>query len=123
MRIIDFHTHLDERWFDRPLMDIGTFIDGLDRCGVERACIFTMMGLYEDCRRNNDLLAARTADVKYLVDTVGADRVVFGSDFGLSDWMIIDDRLDSIRLAGLSESDVEKILYSNAAKLLHLQPD
>src|SRR5256885_200483 len=23
--IIDFHTHLDDRWFDRPLMDPATF--------------------------------------------------------------------------------------------------
>jgi predicted TIM-barrel fold metal-dependent hydrolase len=35
--------------------------------------------------------------------------------------MVIDDRLDSIRLAGLSDQTLEKILHQNAASLLHLQ--
>src|SRR5579875_1646091 len=59
MRIWDFHTHLDERWFGSPLMDGETFVAGLDRCGVERACVFTLMGFYEDCRGNNDALVKR----------------------------------------------------------------
>src|SRR5947209_9255266 len=40
-------------------MDPATFLTGLDRCGVRAACAFTLMGFYEDCRRNNDLLLDR----------------------------------------------------------------
>jgi len=249
VKIIDFHTHLDDRWFDAPLMDQPTYLAGLDKVGVERACVFTLMGFYEDCRVHNDKLLAqcaahanrlypfitvdpklggsaieeldrciatrafrgvkfhpwvqafapsmvkptmieilnraarhdlpvlfhdgtppysttyqiadvarwvpsakiilghagladytipaaqltrdipnlyaclcgpRAADVKYLVQTAGHDKLLFGSDFGLSDWMIIQDRLDSILYAGLPDDTIEKILYTNAAGLLHL---
>src|SRR5207237_4976522 len=44
----------------------------------------------------------RTADVRHIVETAGANKVLFGSDFGLSDWMIIEDRLASVRDAGWS---------------------
>jgi predicted TIM-barrel fold metal-dependent hydrolase len=250
MRIIDFHTHLDDRWFDQPLLSEQAFIDGLDRCGIERACVFTLMGFYEDCRAHNDKLVERaekfkgrllpfitvdpklgaaaiqeldrciatsqfqgvkfhpwlqsfapsmvkptmieilkraasanlpvlfhdgtppysttfqiaacarwvpeativlghagladytlaaaqlardipnlyacvcgpcTADVRHIVKTAGAEKVLFGSDFGLSDWMIIEDRLDSVRLAGLSQRDIEQVLFGTAAKLLRLE--
>jgi uncharacterized protein len=250
MKIIDFHTHLDERWFDQKLMSPVAFMEGLDRCRVEKACVFTLMGFYEDSRANNDKLlreamahpdrllpfvtvdpklgaaaveeldrylatgkfrgvkfhpwvqafapsmvkgtmiellkraaiagvpvlfhdgtppysttfqiaamarwvpeativlghagladyglaaaelvrdlpnlyacacGPRTADVKHLVKTAGAEKVLFGSDFGLSDWMIIEDRLNSVRMAGLSEEEVGMILYRNAARLLHLE--
>lgn len=59
MRIIDFHAHLDDRWLDQPLPNVTAFVDGLDRCEVEAACIFTIMGLYEDCPGANDRLAAQ----------------------------------------------------------------
>jgi predicted TIM-barrel fold metal-dependent hydrolase len=247
MRIIDFHTHLDDRWFDMKLMSQAEFIAGLDRTGIEIACVFTLMGFYEDCSKHNDALAERaaqvpqrllpfitvdpklgqpaidelerclelkvfrgikfhtwlqafapsmvkptfleilklaaendlpvifhdgtppysttfqvaqcarwvpeakivlghagladytipaaqlvrdipnlyacvcgprTADVKYLVDTAGAEKILFGSDFGLSDWSIIEDRLDAIRHAGLSEGQMRLILRDNAAKLM-----
>jgi predicted TIM-barrel fold metal-dependent hydrolase len=247
--IIDFHTHLDDRWFDRPLMDTGTFLAGLDRCGVRAACVFTLMGFYEDCRRHNDLLlercdaaperllpfitvdpklgppavaeldrclaigrfrgvkfhpwlqafapsmvkvtmvdifkhaaaaglpvlfhdgtppysttfqiataarwvpeatvvlghagladyclpaaqlvrdipnlyacvcGPRAGDVRHLVDVASPDKVLFGSDFGLSDWMILEDRLDAVRFAGLSAAESEAVLWGNAARLLRL---
>ena len=59
--IIDFHTHLDDRWFDQPLMSQDDFLAALDRCGVEIACVFTLMGFYGDCPRANDLLAERAS--------------------------------------------------------------
>jgi predicted TIM-barrel fold metal-dependent hydrolase len=62
----------------------------------------------------------RAADVKFLVETTGPEKILFGSDFGLSDWLIIEDRLDAIRHAGLSDEQVRLILHDNAAKLLHL---
>lgn len=249
MRIIDFHTHLDERWFESPLMGEADYLAGLARCGIETACVFTLMGFYEDCRRHNDALAARAsrhagkllpfatvdpklgtaavaelerclatgqfrgvklhpwlqafapsmvkstmvdllklagsagvpvlfhdgtppysttfqiaavarwvpncnvvlghagladytlaaaelvrdlpnlfacvcgpkpADVRYLANTAGVTKVIFGSDYGLSDWMIVEDRLDSVRYAGLSEDELRLVLHGNAARLLHL---
>lgn len=247
MRVIDFHTHLDKRWFDVPLLGEAEFIAGMDRCGVELACIFTVMGFYEDAPRHNDALAERAArhpgrlvpfatvdpklgaaavqelgrciatgvfrgvkfhpwlqsfapsmvketlvkllelaaqsdmpvlfhdgtppyattfqiaqtarwvrsakvvlghagladytlaaaelvrdvpnlyacvcgprpaDIAHLVKTAGAQKVLFGSDFGLSDWMIVADRLDAVRGAGLTDSDIELVLWRNAARLL-----
>ena len=246
-RIIDFHTHLDDHWFSTPLLSEEDFVAGLDRCGIERACVFTLRGFYEDCRIHNDkllervardpsrllpfitvdprfgdasivelercidtklffgvklhpwiqsfapssvkptmvellkraasanlpvlfhdgtppyattyqiaacarwvpeakivlghaglsdytlaaaqlvrdipnlyacLCGPRTADVRHIVEIAGPEKLMFGSDFGLSDWMIIEDRLDSVRLAGLSDDMLEMILYRNAQRLL-----
>ncbi len=57
MRIIDFHSHLQTHWFRQPLLDEKAFLAGMDKCGVEVSCIFTMMGFYGDCPKENDLLA------------------------------------------------------------------
>ena len=59
--IIDFHAHLDDRWFDQPLMSRDQFVAALDRCGVDAACVFTLMGFFQDSRKHNDLLAERAA--------------------------------------------------------------
>src|SRR3954470_19616591 len=249
MRIIDFHTHLDDHWFDQPLLSPDDFIAGLDCAGVAAACVFTLMGFYDDSKKHNDLLAERAArhperllpfltvdpklgqtavdevrrcidmnvfegikfhpwlqafapsmvrgtlmqilqlaaqfdlpvlfhdgtppyattfqiaqcarwvpeativlghagladytipaaqlvrdipnlhacvcgpragDVKYLGDTAGAEKILFGSDFGLSDALILEDRLDTVRHAGLTDDQKRLILHDNAAKLLHV---
>jgi predicted TIM-barrel fold metal-dependent hydrolase len=60
MKIIDFHTHLDDYWLiGQPLTSEREFIETLDRFSVEAACVFTMRGFHEDCRRHNDALADR----------------------------------------------------------------
>ena len=59
MRIIDFHAHLDDHWLDQPLPDARTVLAGLDRCGVDAACVFTVMGLYGDCEAANERLAGQ----------------------------------------------------------------
>lgn len=249
MRVVDFHAHLDERWLAQPLPGEDEFLEGLDRCGVEKACIFTVMGFYGDCRRHNDLLAERagrhpgrlipfaTVDPKggpealeeldrclshpvfrgvklhpwlqafapsmvretlveilrraaqwnvpvlfhdgtppysttfqvaaaarwvpecsvvlghsglsdyvyaagqllrdipnlyacfcgpksgelgYLVDSAGPDKVLFGSDFGVSDWTLLAERLDDVMDASLDEETLGKLLSGNAARLLRL---
>jgi uncharacterized protein len=58
MAIVDFQTHLAERWFEQPLMSEEEFVAGLDRVGIGVACVFTLMGFYEDCPAHNDRLAA-----------------------------------------------------------------
>ncbi len=247
--IIDFHAHLDDRWFDQPLMSREQFIAAMDRCGVDAACVFTLMGFFEDSRRHNDLLAGRAAalperlipfitvdpklgeasidelrrcialgvfrgiklhpwlqafapsmlkktivriaeiaaekdlpilfhdgtppyattfqigavarwvpaakivlghagladytlaaaqlardipnlyacvcgprpaDIAHIVATAGAEKVLFGSDLGLSDWMILADRLDAVRYAGISDEQTRMVLGGNARRLLRL---
>src|SRR5262245_23534892 len=61
MRIIDFHTHLDDFWFSTPLLSCDEFVAGIDRCGIEIACVFTLRGFYEDCRIHNDKLLERAS--------------------------------------------------------------
>lgn len=58
MKIIDFHTHLQTHWFQKPLLTEAEFISGMDRFGVEVACIFTLMGFYGNCPAENEKLAA-----------------------------------------------------------------
>jgi uncharacterized protein len=250
MRIIDFHTHLDDYWLPgQPSISESDFLDTLDRFDVEAACIFTLSGFHEDCRRRNDALAARArrhpgrliafatvdpkrgeeavvelercladpvfrglklhpwlqafapsmmrptmiellrcaarhgapvilhdgtppyattfqaaalarwvpeatvvlghgglsdyvvaagqlvrdipnlyacicgphaGEVPYLVETASADKLVFGSDLGFGDWTIFAEFLDSVLESGVSRQAIERILYTNAARLLRL---
>lgn len=250
MRIIDFHTHLDDRWFQAPLLTQLQFMTGLEEHGVDVACAFTLMGLYEDAPAHNDELARRAArapagrllpfftvdpklgpaavaeterciesgkfyglkfhpwiqafapsmvkptlveilmrvgaaglpvlfhdgtppysttfqiaavarwvenvnvvlghagladytlaagqltrdipnlyacvcgpraaDIRYLVETAGPQKVLFGSDYGLSDSLILADRLDSVYHAGLNGGELEQVLWRTAARLLRL---
>jgi predicted TIM-barrel fold metal-dependent hydrolase len=58
-RILDFHTHLDQRWFQTPTPSATEMIAALDRFNVEIACVYTLMGFYEDCCPHNDALLQR----------------------------------------------------------------
>jgi predicted TIM-barrel fold metal-dependent hydrolase len=249
MSIIDFHTHLDERWLNQALPSESEFLQNLDRFDIEAACIFTLQGFYGDCRRHNDALAERAARhperlipfatvdpklgeesvaelerclanplfrgvklhpwlqaftpsmvkstmtellrcaarrsapvlfhdgtppysttfqiaaaarwvpeatvvlghaglsdyilaagqlvrdipnlyacvcgpkagwVKFLVEIAGPDKLLFGSDFGFTDWTILAEFLDNIRHAELDRAALESILYGNAKRLLQL---
>lgn len=248
-RIIDFHTHLDERWFSSPTPGVTEMVAALDRFNVEIACVFTIMGFYEDCAAHNDALLRRadeyperlipfvTVDPKvgpasivelerclanprfrgvkfhpwlqafassmvretmtellriagrhdvpvlyhdgtppysttyqiaelarwapdttivlghagsadyadaaaqlirdlpnlygnycgsrpgellHLVDVAGAEKIIFGSDFGAAGWRLLPERIDNVTEAGLGEEELDRILYTNAAKLLRL---
>jgi predicted TIM-barrel fold metal-dependent hydrolase len=250
MAIIDFHTHLDERWFNQPMPSEADFLNGLDRFGIEAACIFTLQGFYGDCRKHNDALAARarrhpdrlipfaTVDPKlgklavtelercladplfrgvkfhpwlqafapsmvrstmieilecaarydvpvlfhdgtppysttfqiaetarwvpqakivlghaglsdyvlaaarlvrdvpnlyacvcgpragmvpHLVETAGAHKVLFGSDFGFTDWTILAEFLDNVRESCIDRESLNLVLYRNASRLLRLE--
>jgi hypothetical protein len=249
MPIIDFHTHLDERWLHQALPTESEFLESLDRFDIEAACIFTLQGFYGDCQRHNDALADRarrhpdrlipfaTVDPKlgdeavdelerrladplfrgvkfhpwlqafapsmvkstmvellrcaarhrapvlfhdgtppysstfqiaevarwvpeativlghaglsdygvaaaqlardlpnlylcvcgpragwtpFLTQTAGAHKVLFGSDFGFTDWTILAEFLDNVCEAELDAAALELILYRNAANLLQL---
>ena len=249
-RIIDFHTHLDERWLHIKAASPADMVAALDRHGVDIACVFTIMGFYEDCRAHNDALleranfrpdrlipfvtvdpklgsdavdelerclanprfrgvkfhswlqafapnmlrdtmlqilrvagryqvpvlfhdgtppysttfqiaelarwapetmivlghagsadyvdpaaqlirdlpnlygnycGSRPGDLLHLVATGGADKIVFGSDFGAGTWKLLPERIDNVLEAGLSPADVDRVLYANAARLLRLE--
>lgn len=249
MRIIDFHTHFAQRWFQAPLQSEPDFMEAMDRLGIGVSCIFTLMGFYEPCGPHNDFLAAGAArhpgrlipfvsvdpklgnpavdelerclanpifrgvkfhpwcqafapsivkptmveilkvaarhgapvlfhdgtppysttfqiadaarwvpecnvvlghsgladyvvaagqlvrdipnlyaclccpkvgDLRYLIDTAGPEKVLWGSDAGLDDWRLTAERLDDATQAGLDADTLDRVLYRTAAKLLHL---
>lgn len=55
---------------------------------------------------------------KALVDVIGIDQLVYGSNFGGSD-AVRHDLTDGM---GLSQPDLDKIRFKNACDLLHLDP-
>jgi predicted TIM-barrel fold metal-dependent hydrolase len=62
----------------------------------------------------------RAGYLPYLVQTAGAHKVIFGSDFGFSDWTILAEFLDNVREASIDRESMDQILHKNAARLLHL---
>lgn len=62
----------------------------------------------------------RPGDLVYLVNEGGAEKILFGSDFGAAGWRLLPERLDNVLEAGLSEDDLDLILHANAARLLRL---
>jgi len=53
-----------------------------------------------------------------LIEVIGADRILYGSNFGGSD-VVRHDLTEGLRL---SETDMDKIRWKNACELLHLDP-
>lgn len=249
MRIIDFHTHLDDRWLGNALPSREELLAGMDRVGVGISCIFTVQGLYGDCPRHNDALLTKAqqnpdrlipfatvdpkegesaveetvrclsnplfrglkfhswvqafapsmvketmveilqcaaryevpvlfhdgtppyattfqiaalarmvpeativlghagladyvypagqlirelpnlyacccgpfpGDLEYLVEAGGAEKVLFGSDFGICEWLLLAERLDNVLEADLTADMMDKVLFDNAERLLRL---
>ena len=248
-RIIDFHAHLDERWLHVKCDAPADVVSALDRFEVEAACVFTIMGFYEECPAHNDALLKRAnefpdrlipfvtvdpkqgraavdelqrclannrfrgvkfhpwlqafaasmlrdtmmdilqvaarqnvpvlfhdgtppysttyqiadlarwspqttivlghagsadyvspaaqlirdisnlygcfcgprpGDLLHLVELGGAEKILFGSDFGAAGWRLLPERIDNVLEAGLGEDVLDQILYANAARLLRL---
>jgi predicted TIM-barrel fold metal-dependent hydrolase len=249
-RIIDFHAHLDERWLHVKCDSPTDVVRNLDRCEVEAACVFTIMGFYEDCVTHNEALLQRAnefpdrlipfvtvdpkqgraavdelerrlantrfrgvkfhpwlqafassmlrdtmmdilhvsaarnvpillhdgtppysttfqvaelarwsptttivlghagsadyvdpaaqlirdipnlygcycgprpGDLLHLVTLGGAEKVIFGSDFGAAGWRLLPERIDNVLEAGLEPDDLELVLHDNAERLLRLE--
>jgi aminocarboxymuconate-semialdehyde decarboxylase len=66
---------------------------------------------YDTCVYDPSILRA-------LVARVGADRVLFGSDYPVGD----EDHVGFVRSAGLSSADADAIINGNAAQLLNWAP-
>ncbi|HEV8310489.1 MAG TPA: amidohydrolase family protein [Methylomirabilota bacterium] len=58
--------------------------------------------------------------LRYLIDTVGADRVMLGSDFCFDMGYVRPRDIVVARTVGLSRRDQERVLRTNAARLLRL---
>ena len=71
-------------------------------------------------RFSYDTISHDPRALRYLIDTVGADRVMLGSDFCFD--MGYPRPVEVItRLRGLSRADQARILSGNAGRLLHLR--
>ncbi|MHC4874732.1 MAG: amidohydrolase family protein, partial [Planctomycetota bacterium] len=58
--------------------------------------------------------------IEQIVDEIGADRVIYGSDFtGRS----LPSQIAKVELANLSDEDKEKILWKNTADLFHIKEE
>lgn len=65
-----------------------------------------------------DTVTYTDLNLRFLIDMVGADRVLFGSDWPAP--MVVDDPVRRIMTSGvLEESEREAILRRNAGRLLH----
>ena len=60
----------------------------------------------------------KAGELRYLVETAGAEKILFGSDFGIADWKLLAERLDAVLESGLSEDELRLVLSQNAARLL-----
>jgi predicted TIM-barrel fold metal-dependent hydrolase len=56
--------------------------------------------------------------LKTIIKNVGSERILFGSDAGFGDPLIIDNNLDKIFLMDLKDEDLNNILYKNARIML-----
>ncbi|RKY62553.1 MAG: amidohydrolase [Candidatus Latescibacterota bacterium] len=57
---IDGHTHLYDEFLGQRGAEVEEFLEGLSSAGVDKAIVFTVKGLYGDCRRHNDSLYEAT---------------------------------------------------------------
>ena len=58
--IVDGHTHLYDEFLGSEGDDVEGFLHGLSSVGVDKALVFTLQGLYGECRRWNDVLYEAT---------------------------------------------------------------
>lgn len=62
----------------------------------------------------------RPGDLEHLVAMGGAEKIIFGSDFGAAGWRLLPERIDNVTEASLTSAELELILYGNSARLLKL---
>ena len=62
----------------------------------------------------------KVGELLHLLDVAGPEKILWGSDFGLSDWPLLAERLDDVTQANLDDETRDKVLYRNSARLLHL---
>lgn len=60
--VIDSHTHLYRGWANVKGVDPRKMIDGLKAAGVDKSILMTIDGLFGDCPKHNDELAALASE-------------------------------------------------------------
>src|SRR5712691_10819590 len=68
-----------------------------------------------------DIISHDAPALRYLVATVGADRVMLGTDFCFDMGLERPLTIIQARATGLSRKDQERVVRSNAARMLHLE--
>ena len=68
-----------------------------------------------------DIISHDAAALRYLVATVGADRVMLGTDFCFDMGLERPLAIIQAKATGLSRKDQERVVRSNAARMLHLE--
>jgi uncharacterized protein len=63
----------------------------------------------------------RPGDLIHLINLGGAEKILFGSDFGAAGWRLLPERIDNVLEAKLSETQLSLVLYANAVRLLKLE--
>ncbi len=68
-----------------------------------------------------DIISHDAPALRYLVSTVGADRVMLGTDFCFDMGLERPLTIIQAKATGLSRKDQERVVRSNAARMLHLE--
>ena len=71
-------------------------------------------------RFSYDIISHDTGALRYLVDTVGADRVMLGTDFCFDMGYERPLAIIQAKATGLSRKDQDRVIRANAARMLHL---
>lgn len=82
----------------------------------EEGCA-TLAGSTAMVDTSSSLYALENTQAKKLIDAIGVDKVLFGSDYPMWDPA---EELERFRQIGLSDAETEKILHLNAERLLGL---
>ena len=62
--------------------------------------------------------ATEIGDNREIIRKVDNDRILFGSDFGVGDSSLIQDRIDALKYACETEEQERKFFYENARRLI-----
>ncbi len=83
---------------------------------LEKVCALKLPNVYIDTAHY--LMYVYPGVMERMVELAGADRIVFGTDVPLQGPMQMRFAIEAIQALPIPESDKEKILWRNAAKLL-----
>ena len=98
------------------LIFIGAHLGGYSVWEDAVAQLCGLPNLYYDCSSTFGFMTAERA--RELILTLGADHVIFGTDYPM--W-VPKTEVDTFFSLGLSEEDNEKILWRNAKRLFRLE--
>ncbi len=102
---------------------LPSYIGRSDNCFARNASCQDIERAPSDYLRDlyYDTLVYSADNLAHLIDAVGADRVVLGTDYPFP-IMSMDPVGDALGVTGLSDSDLRSILGDTAARLLKLDP-